>query len=56
MYLIPQSYGPDYAIGAANCFDDEGTEALSSTRFLETLELMDCVATTDAGIDELPCT
>lgn len=42
----------------ANFFDDEGMEALSSAQFLETLELMQCVAVTDVGMRFLaqsPC-
>ncbi|CAN6356300.1 unnamed protein product [Urochloa humidicola] len=34
----------------ANFFNDKGMEALSSMLFLETLDLMDCIAVTDAGI------
>uniref|UniRef100_A0A0E0HJD1 F-box domain-containing protein n=2 Tax=Oryza TaxID=4527 RepID=A0A0E0HJD1_ORYNI len=42
----------------ANFFDDEGMEALSCAQFLETLELMQCVAVTDVGMRFLaqsPC-
>uniref|UniRef100_A0A0D9XZW0 F-box domain-containing protein n=1 Tax=Leersia perrieri TaxID=77586 RepID=A0A0D9XZW0_9ORYZ len=45
-------------LNGANFFDDEGMEALSSTQFLETLELIDCVGVTDVGMRFLaqsPC-
>ncbi|KAB8117649.1 hypothetical protein EE612_059889 [Oryza sativa] len=40
----------DLVLCGANIFDDEGMKALSSAQFLQTLELMDCVYITDAGM------
>ncbi|CAL5088688.1 unnamed protein product [Urochloa decumbens] len=40
----------DLILTGANFFNDEGMKALSSAQYLETLELMDCVATTDIGM------
>ncbi|KQJ86551.1 hypothetical protein BRADI_4g06257v3 [Brachypodium distachyon] len=37
-------------LNGANFFNDEGMEAILSAPFLETLELVDCVAITDAGM------
>ncbi|KAF8710065.1 hypothetical protein HU200_029793 [Digitaria exilis] len=40
----------DLILCGANFFNDEGMKALSSARYLDTLELMDCVAVTDVGM------
>ncbi|KAL6858984.1 hypothetical protein ACP4OV_017986 [Aristida adscensionis] len=40
----------DLILSGANFFNDTGMEALSSAQYLETLELMDCVAITDTGM------
>ncbi|KAL6604048.1 hypothetical protein ACP70R_044409 [Stipagrostis hirtigluma subsp. patula] len=40
----------DLVLSGANFFDDVGMKALSSAQYLETLELMDCVAITDTGM------
>ncbi|KAF8659453.1 hypothetical protein HU200_058483 [Digitaria exilis] len=40
----------DLILTGANFFNDEGMKALSSTQYLETLELMDCVAISDVGM------
>jgi F-box/leucine-rich repeat protein 2/20 len=40
----------DLILCGANFFDDEGMKTLSSAKYLDTLELMDCVAVTDAGM------
>ncbi|KAL6909794.1 hypothetical protein ACP4OV_001453 [Aristida adscensionis] len=40
----------DLVLSGANIFDDKGMKALSSSPFLETLELMDCIRITDAGM------
>jgi F-box/leucine-rich repeat protein 2/20 len=45
-------------LNGASIFDDEGMKALSSMQFLETLELVDCMSITDAGINfivQTPC-
>ncbi|CAL5047879.1 unnamed protein product [Urochloa decumbens] len=48
----------DLVLSGANFFDDEGMKALSSVRYLKTLELMDCVEISNTGIRFLaraPC-
>ncbi|XP_047080344.1 F-box/LRR-repeat protein 14-like [Lolium rigidum] len=45
-------------LNGAIIFDDEGMKGISSTQFLETLELVDCESITDAGMNfivQAPC-
>ncbi|VAI50835.1 F-box/LRR-repeat protein 14-like [Triticum dicoccoides] len=56
--LIPSCPIRAFVLNGATIFRDEGMKGLSSSQFLETLELVHCKSITDAGMDliaQAPC-